>query len=56
VLEGFRSARVEGLIAAFVAGGQGIEVQVVGTTEQLNKHTDEIGRMLASFRHDGAAR
>jgi hypothetical protein len=56
VLEGFRSARVEGLIAAFVAGGQGIEVQVVGTTEQLNKHTDEIVRMLASFRHDGAAR
>jgi hypothetical protein len=56
VLEGFRSPRVEGLIAAFVAGGQGIEIQVVGPTAQLNRHTDEIGRMLASFRLDGAAR
>lgn len=56
VLEGFRSPRVEGLIAAFVAGGKGIEVQVVGPTEQLSQHTQEIGRMIASFRTEAAAR
>jgi hypothetical protein len=56
VLEGFRSPRVEGLIAAFVAGGQGIKVQVVGPTEQLSQHTQDIGRMLSSFRVEAAAR
>ena len=56
VLEGFRSPRVEGLIAAFVDGRQGIEVQVVGPTQQLGKHTQEIARMISSFRREQDAR
>jgi hypothetical protein len=56
VAEGFRSPRVEGLIAAFVAGGEGLEVQVAGPTQQLNEHAEEIGRMISSFRLDGSGR
>jgi hypothetical protein len=56
VLEGFRSPRAEGLIAAFVVGGQGIKVQAVGPTEQLGQHTQEIGRMISSFRTEAPAR
>jgi hypothetical protein len=56
VLEGYRSPRVEGLIAAFVFGGTGIRVQVVGPTDQLSHHATEIGQMLASIRRDGATR
>ena len=56
VLEGFRSPRVEGLIAAFVAGGEGVEVQVAGPTQQLNDQAEEIGRMLSSFEVAGDER
>jgi hypothetical protein len=56
VLEGFKSPRVEGLIGAFVADGQGIQVQVVGPVGQLNEHADEIGRMLSSFREEESTR
>jgi hypothetical protein len=56
VLEGFRSPRVEGLIAAFVFGDTGVRVQVVGPTDQLAHHAEEIGQMLASIRRDGAVR
>lgn len=54
VVQGFRSPRVEGLIAAFVFDGTGIEVQVVGPPDQLAKHTEEIGRMISSIRQDDA--
>jgi hypothetical protein len=56
VLEGFRSPRVEGLVAAFTFDGQGVEIQVVGPPGQLAHHAQEIGRMLASVRRDGTAR
>jgi hypothetical protein len=56
VLEGFRSPRVDGLIAAFVFGGQGLQVQVVGPPDQLSRHTEEIGRMISSIRQDGRPR
>ena len=56
MLQGFRSPRVEGLTAAFVVDGKGIKVQVVGPTEQLGQHTQEIGRMISSFRPEAAAR
>ena len=54
VVQGFRSPRVEGLIAAFVFDGTGIEVQVVGPPDQLAKHTEEIGRMISSIRQEDA--
>jgi len=54
VLEGFRSQRVEGLIAAFVFDGQGLKIQVVGPPDQLSSHSEGIGRMLSSIRQDGA--
>jgi hypothetical protein len=47
---------VEGLIAAFVFGDQGLQVQVVGPPDQLAGRGDEIGRMIASIRQDGGAR
>jgi hypothetical protein len=56
VLEGFRSQRVEGLIAAFVFGTQGLQVQVVGPPDQLSSHSQEIGQMLSSIRQDRAGR
>jgi hypothetical protein len=54
VLQSFRSARVEGLIAAFVFGTTGIEIQVVGPPDQLSGHADEIARMISSIRQEGA--
>lgn len=54
VLQGFRSQRVEGLIAAFVFGRTGIEVQVVGPPDQLAKRSGEIARMLTSVRREPA--
>jgi hypothetical protein len=56
VLEGFRSSRVEGLIAAFVFDGQGLQVQVVGPPDQLARHGAEIERMISSIRQDGPPR
>jgi hypothetical protein len=56
VLEGFRSPRVEGLIAAFVFGAQGLRIQAVGPPDQLARHSEEIGRMISSIRQDGRTR
>jgi hypothetical protein len=53
-VQGFRSARVEGLIAAFVFGGTGIQIQIVGPPGQLSHHADELVRMLASIRQEDA--
>jgi hypothetical protein len=52
VLEGFRSPRVEGLVAAFVFDGQGVQIQAVGPPGQLARHSKDIGRMLASVRQE----
>ena len=52
VLQAFRSQRVEGLIAALVFDGVGVQVQVVGSPEQLDRHSREIGTMLASIRQE----
>lgn len=54
VVQGFRSQRVEGLIAAFRFGGTGIEIQIVGPPDQLARHAQEIGRMLSSVRQEPA--
>jgi hypothetical protein len=54
VLEGFKTPRTEGLIAAFVFGDVGLQVQVVGPPAQLAGRGQEIGRMLASIRQEGA--
>jgi hypothetical protein len=56
VLEGFSTARAEGLLAALVYGGDGLQVQVVGTQEQLAAHAREIDEMLSSFTDDGSPR
>lgn len=56
VLEGFRTPRSEGLIAAFVFGDTGLQVQVVGAPAQLADRSEEIGRMLSSIRQEASAR
>lgn len=53
VLEGFASPRVEGLIAALVYDGQGLQIQAVGAPEQLEAHAEELGRMISSISHVG---
>ena len=52
VLAGFRTPRSEGLIAAFVFGDEGLQVQVVGSPDQLEQHSEEIGRMISSIRKE----
>jgi len=52
VLEGFATPRVEGLIAALVYDGQGLEIQAVGAPEQLEAHAEDIGRMISSIDDD----
>ena len=54
VVEGFRSARNDGVIAAFVFGGDGVELQAVGPRDQMAHHDEEIEQMLRSVRYDGA--
>ena len=53
VVEGFRSARNDGVIAAFVFGGDGVELQAVGPRDQMAHHDEEIEQMLRSVRVDG---
>ena len=55
VLEGFKTPRSEGLIAAFVFGDTGLQVQAVGAPAQLADRSEEIGRMIASIRQDASA-
>ena len=56
VLEGFKTPRSEGLIAAFVFGDTGLQVQVVGAPAQLADRSEEIGRMISSIRQEESAR
>jgi hypothetical protein len=56
VLAGFKTPRSEGLIAAFVFGGDGLQIQVVGPPAQLADRGEEIGRMIASIREETGAR
>ncbi len=56
VLEGFKTPRSEGLIAAFVFGDTGLQVQVVGAPAQLADRSQEIGRMISSIRQEASAR
>lgn len=56
VLEGFKTPRSEGLIAAFVFGDVGLQVQVVGAPAQLAERSEEIGRMISSIRQEESAR
>ena len=55
MLEAFRTPRSEGLIAAFVFGDQGLQVQVVGPPDAARPITrEEIGRMISSIRQEAA--
>jgi hypothetical protein len=56
VLEGFATGRAEGLIAALVFDGQGLQIQAAGAPEQLAARAPEIGEMIASITDDGTAR
>ena len=56
VLEGFKTPRSEGLIAAFVFGDTGLQVQVVGAPAQLADRSQEIQRMISSIRQEASAR
>ena len=56
VLEGFKTPRSEGLIAAFVFGDTGLQVQVVGAPAQLEDRSEEIARMIASIRQEQGTR
>ena len=49
VLEGFATPRVEGLIAALVYDGQGLQIQAVGAPDQLEAHAEELERMISSI-------
>jgi len=54
VLASFRTPRTEGLIAAFVFGDQGLQIQVVGSPDQLEHRSEEIARMISSIRQEQA--
>jgi hypothetical protein len=56
VIEGFKTPRSEGLIAAFVFGDTGLQVQVVGAPAQLADRSQEIARMISSIRQEASAR
>jgi hypothetical protein len=49
VLESFATPRVEGLVAALVYGGDGLQIQAVGTPEQLAAHAGDVQRMIAGI-------
>jgi hypothetical protein len=49
VLESFATPQAEGLIAALVYDGQGLQIQAVGPPEQLDTHAEELGRMISSI-------
>jgi hypothetical protein len=56
VLESFATPRVEGLVAALVYGGDGLQIQAVGTPEQLAAHAGDVQRMISSIGTAQAAR
>lgn len=49
VAEGYTSPRVTGVIAAFVFGDKGVEIQVTGTVEEMSRRSEEITAMVASL-------
>lgn len=55
VAKGFVSARNSGFIAAFVFKGTGVQIQVVGTAEQIAAHAHEVTAMVESLDATGAA-
>jgi hypothetical protein len=56
VLESFATPRVEGLVAALVYGGDGLQIQAVGTPEQLAARAGDVQRMISSIGADRSAR
>lgn len=53
VAEGFESARVTGVVAAFVAD-EGVQVQVVGTPGQMTALAPEVEAMISSLTYTPA--
>jgi hypothetical protein len=49
VLESFATPRVEGLVAALVYGDVGLQIQAVGTPEQLAARGGDVQRMISSI-------
>ena len=50
VIEPFRGARAEGVVAAFAGGGLGLEVDAEGPPGQFAAHAQDVERMIASLR------
>jgi hypothetical protein len=53
VSESFATPTVEGLVAALVFDGTGLQIQVTGTPEQLAAHAEDIDRMISSISDEG---
>lgn len=49
VLEAFSTPVADGLIAAFVFDGQGLQIEAFGTPEHMAEHAGEISAMIASI-------
>ena len=49
VAEGFTSRRSQGVIVAFVDDGKGIEMQLVGTPDQMSALSDDVAAMVESL-------
>lgn len=53
VAKGFVSARNSGFIAAFVFSGTGVQIQVVGSADQIAAHAHEVTAMVESLDATG---
>jgi hypothetical protein len=53
VAEGFVSPRTQGVIAAFVIDGTGLQVQVVGPPDQISAVSDQVTDMVESITKTG---
>lgn len=54
VLETFSSPRAEGVLAAYVFDGTGIQIQAVGPPQQLAAHADDLSAMITSIAYTGS--
>lgn len=54
VLEPFSAARTEGVIAALVVKGQGLQIQAVGPPAQLPAYATSIENMISSIAQSGS--
>lgn len=55
VLEAYSSVNGDGLVAAFVIDGTGLEITVYGPPAQMRAAADDVDAMIASITSDGSA-